>query len=410
MGPRIRRAGAAALGCVAALAVLVSGCSGSAGGGAARRTDRAVQGVLDVRARAVLHHDRGAYIGTVDPDATGYLASQHRVFADLADVPLASWSYRLRSTGAFPLADSAHQVAARVELDYALRGYDSAPVASTEYLTFTERAGRWYVASQTDGDTSGKRSDVQPWDQGPVTVVHGAHSLVLGAGTAASLTASARLADAAVPVVRRQWPGIWADRAIVEVPGSEADMAALLGAPAGTYQGIAAVTTAELRGTGTAPADRVIVNPQAFAELSALGRSVVLTHELTHVATRTATTSRTPTWLSEGFADLVGYSDSGLTPGRVAPELAADVRAGRAPTALPTTADFAPGSAGIAQAYEGAWLACRMIDAQWGHAELVAFYQATGREGVERATRSVLGVSGGQFTDRWKAYVAKELG
>ena len=403
-----RRTGTAAACCALLAAALLGGCTGSGGSGASADTASRVRALLDARARAVLHHDRAAFLATVDPAAPGLRAAQGRVFDNLRRLPLSGFRYRVRSTGAFPLAGR-HQVAVDAELDYALRGYDAAPVTGDAYLTLTRRDGHWYLSSQTGGEAAGRHTTVQPWDQGPVTVVTGRRSLVIGRGRAAGLRTYAGLADRAVPVVRAGWPGAWPGRAVLEVPGTEADMAALLGAPASSYRGIAAVTTAELRGTARAPADRVLVNPQAFAQLSPLGRRVVLTHELTHVATRTATTPATPTWLSEGFADLVGYRGTGRTPQQIAPELRADVRAGRAPHALPTTADFATTAPGLPQAYEGGWLACRMIAEQWGQDRLVAFYRAAGRDGVDRALRGTLDTDPARFTARWRAYVAKEL-
>ncbi len=398
----------AVLGCAAVLALLaaLAGCSGGGHG-----TGNGWRAVLATRARAVLRRDRAAFLGTVDPAAGAFRTAQGQVFDNLRRLPFAAFSYRVRSTGAFPVADP-DQVAVDAELDYELRGYDAAPVTAQAYLTMTRRDGRWYLSSQTGGEAAGRHTAVQPWDQGPMAVVTGRDALVFGQASPAALRGYAGLADRAVPVVRAGWPGRWADRAIVEVPGSEADMAALIGAAPGAYQDIAAVTTAELRGGGTAPADRVIVNPQAFAGLSAFGRRVVLTHELTHVATRTATTSRTPLWLSEGFADWVGYGTV-LSPARIAPELRGDLRrgdAGRLLGALPSNADFAAGAPRLAEAYEGGWLACRMVAARWGKDKLVALYTAAGREGADRALRDTLGTSAAEFTARWRSYVTEELG
>ncbi len=412
-GGALRRA-AALCGALACVLAVLAGCGGPparSGGDPA-----AIQSMLDVRARAVLRHDRAAFLGTVDPAASAFRAGQRRVFDNLGAVPFASWTYRLQRTGAFPLApaaDGTRRVAAQVELDYRLRDYDTAPVSSPAYVTVDLRAGHWYVASLSDGEPAGRRTTAQPWDLGPVTVVRGAASLVLGTGTAPALRAYARLADRAVPAVGRAWGGGPPVRAVVEVPGSTAQLVALLGAPpsaAPTYRDIAAVTWAELRGSGAAPADRVIVNPEAFAELSPVGRQVVMAHEITHVATRDATTERTPLWLVEGFADWVGYSGTAFTPRQAAPELAADVAAGRTPRRLPSQADFTPGGPRLAQAYEESWLACRMIAGQWGSGALVRLYRTAGGQGADAALRSALGLDTGAFEARWSAYVAKELG
>jgi hypothetical protein len=250
-----------------------------------------------------------------------------------------------------------------------------------------------------------------------VTAVKGAHSLVLGTGrTAAQLRAYARLADRAVPAVSRAWGTDWTRHVVVLVPRSLQGMAGLLGSPASNYRGIAAVTTGEAGGSGRAPADRVVVNPEAYAILGDLGKQVVLTHETTHVATRAHTTAATPLWLSEGYADWIGYLGTGRTPAEAAPELTRAVQDGHAPSALPADKDFGFTSdpAELAQAYEGGWLACRMIADHWGTARLDAFYRAVGAHGtragaVENALKKVLGTTPGAFTDQWREYVRAQL-
>lgn len=120
-------------------------------------------------------------------------------------------------------------------------------------------------------------------------------------------------------------------------------MAGLLGSPASSYRGIAAVTTGETGGREHAPADRIIVNPDAYGLLGSLGKQVVLTHETTHVATRADTTSATPLWLSEGYADWVGYRGSGRTAAQAAPNWPArSPRAGRPPGCRPTRTSASP--------------------------------------------------------------------
>jgi len=395
-----------------ALVATLAGCDRGSSGPSPAPDDTALRQVLDQHAAAVLHHDRAAFLAGIDPQAQRYRARQQQVFADLAQVPLAGWTYTVVRTGAFPLppaADGVRQAAAEVRVGYRISGYDTRPVLSTAYLTFTRRAGRWYLAGDDDGASSGHRTDVQLWDQGPVRVVHGTRTLVLGLAPDKALREYAADADRAVPEVTRAWGGDWPRKVVVEAPATLDQMAALLNVSATAYQGIAAVTTGEL-GVGAAPADRVIVNPQAFGLLSTFGKQVVLTHETTHVATRQSTDGNTPLWLSEGTADWVAYRDSGRTAPEIAPELAADIQAGRVPDALPTAADFRAGSARLAQAYEGAWLACRLIADQWSPQTLTAFYRAVARGGtLDAHLRSTLGLSTAQFTARWQAYLRKEL-
>ncbi|WP_344562826.1 hypothetical protein [Streptomyces axinellae] len=386
----------------------------------------AFQAVLARQTAAVRTGDERGYLATLDPRAHTYRTEQRRVFHNLRRLPEADWSYQVAEV----TPDGAGRATVEVRLRYRFKGYDRGATPSTERLRFVRRDGTWRVAAEASGST------VHLWEQGTLSVVKSAKSLVMGVGHGrATLRALARAADKAVPAVGRAWPGTWPRRLVLEMPASVAAMARLLDAPATSYEGIAAVTTGEASGGGTpgaggaraAPADRVLVNPTAYAVLSEEGRQVVLTHEATHVATREQTTAATPMWLSEGLADWAGYRESDQTPLQAAPELARAVAGTRARDggtaalrALPADADFRFGNdpARLARAYEGGWLACRMIAEQWGADRLVALYERVGRQrgergrqgpGVDAALRTVLGVSTPEFTDRWRVYVTREL-
>lgn len=249
--------------------------------------------------------------------------------AALAAVPLEGWTYEVTSVR----RDGA-RASARAELRYRLTGYDAAPAGSARALTLSEDGAGWHVT----GDRPAPGALPQLWDQSPVSVVRAEHVLVLGAAgrTRESLEEIAVVAGRAVPEVGAAWPRPWAGRLVVLVPADLDAMAALLGRPADSYRGLAAVTTG-LVGVSPAPADRIVVNPQAYEGLSELGRQVVLTHESTHVATRSATTASTPLWLSEGFADWAAYRSAGRTPAEAAPALRRAVNRGELPSALPRT-------------------------------------------------------------------------
>ncbi|MFH8803615.1 hypothetical protein ACH4F6_29075 [Streptomyces sp. NPDC017936] len=379
------------------LLLLLVGCGGRATTDGARAE---VQRLLDRRAAAVLAHDEAGYAAT--GDRAGYTR--------LRAVPLAAWSYRVTA-----LHRSGDTATADAELSYRIEGYDRAPVTTARTVRLTrDPDGRWSVASERPGEKTGE----QAWDQGAVTAVRGAHSLVLGVGqTDARLRDFADLADRAVPAVSRAWGTDWAGRVVLLVPQSLDGMAALLGSPASSYRGIAAVTTGETGGAARTPADRIIVNPDAYGLLGPLGQQVVLTHETTHVATRAHTNAATPLWLSEGYADWVGYRGTGRTARQAAPELGNALARGQAPQALPTDDDF--GFSGdatrLARAYEGGWLACRMIAERWGEERLEAFYRAVGEHGerdgaVEGAMGSVLGTTPADFTAEWRRYLRDQLG
>jgi hypothetical protein len=354
----------------------------------------------DSATAAVLDRDERAYERT----GTG------PGFARLRAVPLAAWAYRvteLRRTGDTATADA--------ELRYRVAGYDRAPVTAGRTLRLSRDAdGQWSV----EADRPAKKSAQQLWDQGAVQAVRGARSLVLGVGQSGrSLRDFAALADRAVPAVSQAWGTDWARHVVVLVPKSLEGMAGLLGSPASSYRGIAAVTTGETGAPARAPADRIIVNPDAFALLGSLGEQVVVTHEITHVATRAHTTAATPLWLSEGYADWVGYRATGRIPSEAAPELARAVSQGEIPAALPDDKDFGfTGDASrLARAYESGWTACRLIAERWGESRLGEFYRAVGEHrkragAVEEAMREALGTTPEAFTEQWQEYLRAQLG
>ncbi|MFF2732893.1 hypothetical protein ACFVS9_33960 [Streptomyces sp. NPDC058008] len=375
-------------------------------------TAQEIGATLDRRAAAVLEHDTDAYMAALDPRAATFRAAQRTELENLADVPLESWAYEVKDV----TGEGADRVTAQVELRYRIKDFDRVPMsyARTVQLVRRDGARTWYVAA----DRAADGAPGQLWQQGDVEVVRGTHSLVLGVGRrTAELRRIAATADAAVPAVTGGWPEPWSERVVVLVPESVEDMAGLLASPVASYRDIAAVTTGEVGGGGRAPADRVIVNPQAYGMLGDFGQRVVLTHETTHVATRAYTSAATPVWLSEGFADRVAYSRESRTAAEIAPELAEAVRAGDLPARLPSDEDFGFGedAAELSRAYEGAWLACEMIAREWGEEELTAFYKAVGsrseREGaVERAMHTVLATTPQDFTARWREYLRARLG
>lgn len=399
-----RRAGTAL-----AVLALVSGC-GSAGPVPRDAAVEGIQETLDTRAAALLGHDRSGYLASLEPGAAALRAVQAAEFDSLADVPLHSWGYRVkgvRHQGGKAVADT--------ELRYRIAGYDSAPMTVPRTLELIERDGRWYVSA----DRAGTGAEQQLWQQGDVEAVQGRHSLVLGVGQDGErLRELAAATDRAVPAVSGAWPSRWAGRVVVLVPDSVEAMGRLLGTPAAGYRGIAAVTTGETGGARDgSPADRVVVNPEAYELLGELGRRIVLTHETTHVATRAHTSAATPMWLSEGFADLVAHRGTGRSAAEDAPVLREAVRAGDVPAVLPSDLDFSfgGGADALARAYEGGRLACEMIADRWGESKLTAFYRSVGggtpREAaVGRALGEELGTTPEAFTAMWRDYLRERLG
>lgn len=259
--------------------------------------------------------------------------------------------------------------------------------------------------------TPGGYAEATP-ESGTWRVVRGRRSLVLGWLPRRHLVDLARLADQAARHVRPATSGGSSgparragSRLVLVLPRTAAQAATYLGRDESSLAGLAAVTTT-LAVTGGAhrPAGartRVVINPPAFARLSALGRRVVLAHEAAHVATRAVTSARTPLWLVEGFADWVAYRSEHVAVDEAAAELLSSVRAGRALRQLPTRAQLVQPGPGRAAAYEGAWLACRLIARRWGASALVDLYRHSGA-GQSAALRTALRTSTPVLTALWR--------
>jgi hypothetical protein len=381
----------------------------------------ALTALLADRSRAVLSGDRAAWLATVDPQGAAFRAAQGQVFDHLDGIPFSDWHYEY--LGRAPELSPQRRAAlggdawvARVLAGYRLRGFDATTSNAEQYLTLVRRGERWYVASQSDGGTA-----PQPWDLGPVRLARGERVIVLGTASAAALRGYAEAGDRAVERVSEVWGTHWSRRAVLIAPRTQAQFGQLLLRGADGLSQVAAVTTGDLAGDGGADAeragnDRVVINPAAFARLGPTGRRVVLTHEMTHIAVRQSTTSAVPIWLSEGFADFVGYRGTGVSRRTGAGDLLVQVRHGHGPRTLPTADDFDPTRTTIAPSYSASWLACSLIADRYGTARLVALYRraATAPTGgapadpqaqLAAAFERVLGVSEAGFTRSWRSYL-----
>ncbi|WP_030145062.1 hypothetical protein [Spirillospora albida] len=375
--------------------------AGAAAEPAARFDPRAAASVLAARAAAVRDGDRTAFLATVGTAPAAFQEAQSRLYDNLRALPLDGWRERLAGTR----AAGPGAVVARVETGYRLRGFDRTGVVRTRHLAFAPRSGTWTIVG--DGTAHGLTDDADIVDGGALTVVRGRSCLVIG--DTSGLHAIARRIDAAVPAVSGVVGTDWARRAVALVPAAPRLAAALAGQgpDLGSIAALATVTPGP-DGPGRGE-DRVIVSPATFARLNGLGRDVVLTHELTHVATGGARDRTTPLWLIEGLADYVGYRGAKVSVRSAARELRREVAAGRPPTALPTAEAFAGTSGRLSQSYQEAWLACRMIADRYGETTLVRLYRAAGRASEPAALRDVLGLTKAALTTMWRDYVKEEL-
>jgi hypothetical protein len=393
--------------------------------GAAVADVAAVLTMLQRDAAALIDRDPQAWAADLDQSAAaaGYAGRQRQVFGNLAQVPLEAWRYVLIApvTDAGVLAPAAARlggpvVIVHVELQYALARVDPAPTGKQLWLTGVRRGTAWKLAADDDAAAVGGASWRGPWDFGQLLVRRGPHTLVLAhPAHRQDEPVFADLVETSLPVVTRVWGRGWNDQVAVLIPDTPQEFAAVTGDNADSHD-LAAVAVADQVGPGgIVLGARIVLNPRNLARLDAAGRRLVIGHELTHIASRAVTSDQMPTWLIEGVADYVGNLGSGLSVASTASELATEVRAGKVPSALPSSADFS-GGAGLPQAYEKSWLACRLIADRVGPEGLVRFYRVVAAAaGVDPGTavatglRQVLHTDVAAFTAAWRSYLIGRL-
>lgn len=372
------------------------GGNAAADGTSSAALDAAVSTLLTARGTAVRRDDAGAWRRTQTSDA------HVPVFARLAALPLTRWSYHVESVEE---ADDPRSIVAVVTVRYRY-DVDTTDAVLKERLTLRRVAAGWLVAAESTADTR-----AEPWDLGPLTVVSGRASLVIGIDVSRAVVRRyVALADAVTPDVTAVWGPGWNQHPVVIVPRSSAMLGRGLGRTATSLEDFAAVTVSE-GGTSAGAAMRVWTNTSAMASLSALGREIVLRHEVTHVATAAPVTPSVPLWLEEGFAEYVGYLGSRIPVGEALSELATEAQRSGAPKHLPAPSAFTGPQVDVA--YESADLACRYIADTYGRAALVRLYRltvaGTGSDSanVDSALRAVTGLDTAGFEAVWRARIVR---
>ncbi|MGB3769682.1 MAG: hypothetical protein WBA00_00930 [Rhodococcus sp. (in: high G+C Gram-positive bacteria)] len=341
----------------------------------------------------------------------------------LNDVPLADFEYVIEPGPEIPvppaLADSLNATevwAPNVVLRYAYLDSDIGPTARDISLVVARRGETWGLVSDADMPQFGRTTWRGPWDFGPVVAERvptgSTTSLVIGhpAQRAFIEALAADLPAATAAVTDFVGPG-WSRRAVLVVAGSDAEFSS--NANGSMQTDVAASTVADPVVNGFVTGQRIVFGPSAGERLDDTTRRTVLQHELTHVATRSATGDDAPLWMVEGYADYSGYRGSGLVFDRIAPTLSAVVRAAGPPRVLPEDSDFGAGGPRAAIAYESAWSVSSFVADRFGEPALQALYRVlaagpTDATRTDRAFSSTLGLGTADFLTEWGAWVAEQ--
>lgn len=292
--------------------------------------------------------------------------------------------------------------AVTVEATWRFAPYDERPARAEVTLGLeTDDAGEVTVTGFGAGDRR-----LPLWLSGPVTVRRGPDWLVLADGPV----------EKYLPLVRRALPPVraairdWRGALVLEIPSSGAELDHTLGQDPGTFSAIAAVTTHAGANTGTGTPVHVFVNPDVMGGLKTAGAQVVMTHEVTHLATD-AVDARMPHWLLEGYADHVALAGTRLPISTTASQIIELVRKDGVPEALPGPEEFDRQATHLGAWYEAAWRAVEVLAAAGDEATLLGLYRraATG-EDLDTLLREEYGFGLEELTSRWQADLRRIAG
>jgi hypothetical protein len=354
------------------------------------------------------------------------VTAQGHQYDQLSQLPLVAWQYRVVSPPD-RVVGATEDLLVGVDLSYRLDG-DTRDVLRRRTLrlhrvvggTGGDGAEDWQIVS--DDPVPQDAAGLDLWDLGDVTVTTTSRVTVVAAsgvtatvpgrptaaaaaaGRGADLESLASATERAAVAVDAAWGTTWRRRLVVLVPADRTAQVELLGGdPTDPAQRTAAgrwaaLTTgqwptgksspdrtgAEAAGTEAAgteaagAADRVVVDLAQLDRLTPVGRSVVLTHELTHVAVRAATHRPVPLWLQEGAAQYLAYRGAGVAEAQIAAAAVAAQRSGRLARRLPPDATFTSSGTSaddLDAAYAVAWVAAAVLAERAGPAGLVADYR-----------------------------------
>jgi hypothetical protein len=370
--------------------------------------------LLARRASAVLHGDRAAFLATVDRRRAAYYRKQARLFAAMRTVPFSAIDFQVTDPTNFATATLKRRYAPdrvylpHVQLRYRFKGQDASPVLGRLSYTFVLTRSGWRIGGQDDD-----RDNAQIWDDGPVRTLRSERTLVVyHPGSERLAGRLLQAAERGYGEVAATWTGRWEGKVVILVPRDQDEAEELVDAHDLSPIAALSASSVESGPGGRVLGNRIVVNSTVLAPYLDVDLQNVVTHEMTHVATRTL--GNVPLFLVEGFAEYTAlrpYRRFALW--RTRPALAERVDAGRFDGRLPSAAELR-GRDGVV-AYDEASTFCLWVAERYGEGRLRELYRVLGGSGPPSATdldlgfREVLGVSRRTAEARWAAWVRPRL-
>jgi len=273
---------------------------------------REIKALLARQARALMHHDRAAFLATVDHEQPALLAQQRTLYDNITQLPLASLSYAVDTSGALVPADIPGDdpllhptVVEHLQLD----GTFDRPVSNAVDETFVRRHGHWLLGSESEAKEADHFDTPQerPWFGVPIVAQHVGRMTVLVDRSQADQLAGLTTAVQDDIAYDAQLLGVPASSQILvdaTTNGLSLNFSSL------SQEEAAAVTfgvtsTDALGQEDTGLAGHVIkVNPHTVDQV--VNDEGIMRHELTHYLLESYN-GYLPKWLSEGVAAWVQY-------------------------------------------------------------------------------------------------------
>ncbi len=377
-----------------------------------------MQQLLAGRARAILRHDRAGFLATVDSRRRAFYHAQAVLFDRMATAPFSGFSYQLDGVSNLATTRIRQRYAPapvylpEVEASYRFRGQDHSPVLARFYYSFVWTGTAWRIAAQ-DELRPLAHSDAEIWDTGPLQTAATSRTLVVfhpGDSVLANRLLGA--AERGYAQVGASWSGAWEHKVVILVPRDQAEAERLVGARDLGQVAAVAASSIESGPFQRVLGNRIVVNSTNVRRYDQLNLQVVMTHEMTHVATRTIGQG-VPLFIVEGFADFTALRPIQQPLAFTRPALAATVRAGRFSATLPSDADLRGADASVA--YDASSSFCLWVANTFGESKLQALYRAfrgttePSTAGQDIVFRHVLGISRATAQTRWTAWVRQVL-
>lgn len=390
--------------------------SNAPGNAGVPRRPGAVEPTLTLLARAASAKNQRGWTGQLSDQDPGFTSTATMIYRNLVALQPARLDFT--ATGLKRSVSASRQrvlgsasFAAQVLITWQLSG-DRLASEHLVWMSFVpdgSSKSRW--AGVTDGPSEADPSALPIWWLEPVTVSRSNGNVVLaGAGMSGSTwLARAKIATAnvrsrlsrssdGVPAPGRAWDG----HLVLEIPTTQSQFEQIVGAAPGSDTQLAAVTFPDATDARIAPM-RIMLNPEVMSVESELGIDIVLTHETTHVATRSPA-SPAPLWLVEGYADYNAYASYPQAQASARAELYRSVRNAGAPKTPPGNEQFSPQAKQLNLIYAQAWQLCVYLAAHGGQGKLNAFYASVDRSpdaDVDGALHTVYGLGQSELMSRW---------